>query len=268
MSDWGSLKSELDLWHSDGRIATFWWRDDDVIAPTPALERLLHLKDHFDIPLALAVIPSEVDAELVNYLESCEILQHGFGHQNFAADGAKKSEFPEARARNEIERDILQGKETLTRIFTDQFAPIMVPPWNRIADNHIGVLAGLGFIGISRYKARKSALIRPALAEINTHIDPIHWRGDRSVLPETTLLEMVLEHLMARRQGRADKQEPTGLLTHHLVHDEETWAGVYKLLATLTDHPAVRFLTIEGALALVDGMPEDVFMREAEQAEE
>ncbi|MDF2367717.1 polysaccharide deacetylase family protein [Sneathiella sp.] len=266
MSDWNSLKSELDLWRSEGRVATFWWRDDDVVAPTPALDRLLHLKEHFDLPLALAVIPANADAELVNHLEHCAILQHGVSHENFAAKGEKKSEFPENRPAEEVTADLTQGKETLARIFADQFVPIMVPPWNRIADNHLGVLANLGFIGVSRYKARKAALIRPKLAEINTHIDPVNWRGDRSVVPETDLLEMVTGHLAARRERQADPMEPTGLLTHHLVHDEEIWAALYKLLAVLTDHPAVRFVTIEGALALVEGLPDAAFHQEAEQA--
>jgi hypothetical protein len=268
MSDWDNLKRELDLWETEGRVATFWWRDDDVTAPTPALDRLLHLKDHFDVPLALAVIPANVDAELVNHLEHCAILQHGYQHKNFAAEGDKKSEFPENRTTEEIKADLLQGKEILTRVFTDQFVPIMVPPWNRIANNHLGILADLGYIGISRYKARQRALIRPDLAVVNTHIDPINWRGDRSVLPETDLLEMVTDHLAARRSGRADPMEPTGLLTHHLVHDEDTWAALYKLLAVLTDHPAVRFVTIEGALALIDGLPDELFHMEAEQAQQ
>lgn len=265
MSDWDSLKRELDLWETEGRVATFWWRDDDVAAPTPALDRLLHLKEHFDVPLALAVVPAHVDAELVNHLEHCAILQHGFAHENFAAKGEKKSEFPESRALEEVRADLALGKETLTRIFTDQFVPIMVPPWNRIADNHLGGLVDLGYLGISRYKVRKSALIRPRLAEINTHIDPINWRGDRSVVSETTFLQMVTTHLAARRQGEADPMEPTGLLTHHLVHDEEIWAALYKVLTVLTDHPAVRFVTIEGALALIDELADELFHREAEQ---
>jgi hypothetical protein len=268
MNSWDSLNKELDLWRSEGRVATFWWRDDDVVAPTPALERLLHLKEHFDLPLALAVIPEKVDPELVIHLEECVILQHGFSHENVAAAGAKKSEFPDTRAVEEIKTDLLKGKETLTRIFTDQFVPIMVPPWNRMADHHLGVLANLGFVGISRYKARKEGLVRPALAEINTHVDPINWRDDRSVVPEAVLLDMVIDHLAARRQGQADLLEPTGLLTHHLVHDENVWATLYKLLATLTDHPAVRFLTIEGALALIDGIPDEDFLQETEQAVE
>jgi hypothetical protein len=266
MSDWDSLKRELDLWHTEERVATFWWRDDDAVQPTPALDRLLHLKEHFDLPLSLAVIPFHVDAELVNILENCTILQHGIAHKNFAAEGEKKSEFPESRPPEDVKTLLVQGKDILTRIFTDQFVPIMVPPWNRIADNHIDGLVDLGFGGISRYKARKGELIRPMLAEINTHIDPINWRGDRSVLPEAEILEMVSGHLTARRQGQADPMEPTGLLTHHLVHDEEIWALLYKLLTILTDHPAVRFLTIEGALALIGGLPENAFDMEAEQA--
>lgn len=263
MSDWDRLSRELDNWQSEGRIATFWWRDDDATRMTPALARLLHLQAHFDLPLALAVIPADVEAELVEHLEPCAILQHGYQHRNFAAEGEKKSEFPENRAPEDAMADLVRGKEILTRIFTDQFVPIMVPPWNRIADHHLGALAGLGYLGISRYTARAGELAAPHLAEINTHVDPIDWRGGRSVVAEDTLQEMVVGHLASRRLGPADPQEPTGLLTHHLVHDEDIWAALYRLLSALTAHPAVRFLPIEGALALIDGLPEAAFMREA-----
>ncbi|MEX0582261.1 MAG: polysaccharide deacetylase family protein [Sneathiella sp.] len=268
MTDWERLTAELDLWQSEGRIATFWWRDDDLVAPTAALERLLHLREHFDLPISLAVIPSAVDPALLDYVEDCTILQHGYQHRNFAAEGSKKSEFPDIRNPDDIAEELTAGKESLTRLFTNQFVPVLVPPWNRIDERHVASLSGLGYIGLSRYKARNEPLAAPALAEINTHIDPVDWRGNRSVVATPALMDMICGHLAARRRGAADPQEPTGLLTHHLVHDEEIWAMLYKLLALLTDHPAVRWLPIEGAIALVDDMPEDIFFRGSDEAEE
>ncbi|MAL79340.1 MAG: hypothetical protein CMN55_09545 [Sneathiella sp.] len=257
MDEWGQLTAELDRWHQAGKIATFWWRDDDLSEETLAFRRLLDLRAHFDIPLASAVIPSRLDPDLAGAVDPyCTILQHGYVHQNFAPEGAKKSEFPENRAAGEIADELRAGKELLGRVFTDQFVPIMVPPWNRIADNHIGALPSLGFIGLSRYKARKEALAAPLLAELNTHVDLIDWRGNRSAVRDEMLVDLICGHLSARREGVADPLEPTGLLSHHLVHDEEIWAALYRLLSVLCGHAAVRFVSVQGALALIDGLPE------------
>ena len=43
MATWDDLAEELDSWHGSGRCAAFWWRDDDAVRVTPALERLLAL---------------------------------------------------------------------------------------------------------------------------------------------------------------------------------------------------------------------------------
>jgi hypothetical protein len=48
--------------------------------------------------------------------------------------------------------------------------------------------------------------------------------------------------LRARRTGEADFDEPTGLLTHHLAHDEAAWAFVDGFLAALRRHPAVALV--------------------------
>ena len=43
MTGWDRLSIELDAWSAAGRAAEFWWRDDDAIDTTPALDRLLSL---------------------------------------------------------------------------------------------------------------------------------------------------------------------------------------------------------------------------------
>src|SRR5690606_39595463 len=53
--EWTALEAELDLWAEAGRVASFWWRDDDATDVTPPLERLLRLKDSTRTPLTLAV---------------------------------------------------------------------------------------------------------------------------------------------------------------------------------------------------------------------
>ena len=38
---WDRLEREIDAWAAAGREATLWWRDDDAVAATAELERLL-----------------------------------------------------------------------------------------------------------------------------------------------------------------------------------------------------------------------------------
>jgi hypothetical protein len=262
---WEDLTAELDAWQSERRIATFWWRDDDLVAPTPALDRLLNLRDHFDIPLSLAVIPESLDSSLADYVGDCFVLQHGYHHHNFAAPQEKKSEYSSARPMVEIENDLVKGKNTLDQLFGDQFLPFFVPPWNRIDDEVLGQLPELGYIGISRYKKRAKAVPVTGMVEVNTHIDPIDWRGGRSSLETSQILAMAYEHLRARRTGLADPREPTGLLTHHLIHDEEIWSQVYKLISFLCNHGAVRWVPLPAAIALIDEFSQDLFLPKVEE---
>ncbi|PHQ70376.1 MAG: polysaccharide deacetylase [Sneathiella sp.] len=264
MTNWSALEQELDIWLSGNLTATFWWRDDDLVAPTPALDRLLHLRDHFDIPLSLAVIPEFADSALIDNLDGCTVLQHGFQHQNFAAADEKKSEYPASRPPEEALELLAEGKDNLANMFSDQFLPVFVPPWNRIDEDIVAQLPGLGFMGISRYKARDKAFAAPKLGQVNTHIDPVNWRGNRSTIDRTDLQSMVLAHLIDRRLNRVDAQEPTGLLSHHLVHDEEIWAELFHLISFLSAHPAVRWVPVQTAFALIDAIDDDIVLSKVE----
>jgi len=257
MNTWDELAQELDLWFAAGQVATFWWRDDDLNEPTAALDRLLDLRDTFDIPLNLAVIPDEVDPHIGDDLTGCVLLQHGVLHKNFAKEGQKKSEFPDTRSVKDCVKDLQQGKARMEELFGDVFYPVFVPPWNRISDPVLKELKTSGFIGLSRYNARLTAQPITGLAEINTHIDPVFWRGDRSALEDNKILRLCINHLKARRTGFVDKSEPTGLLTHHLIHDERLWEVTFKLLGFLCGHKAVRWVTLAGAIALIDDFPDD-----------
>ncbi len=257
MTNWAALEKELNIWRDEGQVATFWWRDDDLNEPGDAFDRLLNLREMLDIPLSLAVIPDRVDPHIGDDLDGCLLLQHGVFHRNFAPENAKKSEFPENRSLEEMTKDLKEGKARMEELFGDRFFPFFVPPWNRITDTLFTNLASIGFIGLSRYHARRSGQPVHGLAEINTHIDPVFWRGDRSALDEESILEMVLSHLQARRTGLAEKSEPTGFLSHHLVHDEVLWEITFKLLSFLKNHEAVRWLTLPAALAFIDDFIED-----------
>ncbi len=256
MSPWDALSSELETWAAHKRVATFWWRDDDLNEPTAALERLISLREKFDIPLTLAVIPDNVDPTLIDYIDGCELVQHGVTHISHVAANEKKTEFPQARDIQEISQQLTAGKARLSELFTSDFFPFLVPPWNRISEETLNLLPDLGFVGVSRFKSRQSACPLPVFAEVNTHIDPVNWKINRSAFDEDIILNEVISTLQNRRHGVVDATEPTGILTHHLMFDEALWEITYKLISFLSNHNAVRFLTLRGATSLIDEMAE------------
>ncbi|MCB2103046.1 MAG: polysaccharide deacetylase, partial [Rhodobacterales bacterium] len=89
MRDWTDLDRELDAWGDAGQVATFWWRDDDAVVPTPPLFRLLETRAQARVPIALAVIPRDTGEPLAQRLngdDQVAVLLHGFSHRNHAPD--------------------------------------------------------------------------------------------------------------------------------------------------------------------------------------
>ena len=89
---------------------------------------------------------------------------------------------------------------------------MLVPPWNRIADDLVGSLPAIGFTGLSTFGHEKPA----AIQMINTHVDLIDWKGTRGGRAADSLLGEFIENICAT-------EKPIGFLTHHLVHDEAAW---------------------------------------------
>jgi len=65
--------------------------------------------------------------------------------------------------------------------------------------------------------------------EVNTHVDIIDWRGTRAFVGEAAALGALLSHLSAKLRNQADAGEPTGVLTHHAVHDAASWSFIERL---------------------------------------
>jgi hypothetical protein len=236
---WDALTRELDLWGMEGRTATFWWRDDDAVAPTPALDRLRTLGA--GIPIALAVIPANATPELASELRDwpeASVLQHGLSHADHETPPAKKTELGSARPIAHVIADLRTGWDLLAPFDP---LPVLVPPWNRISPDLIGQLPSLGYTGLSTFTPRAAANPAPGLLQINTHVDIIDWRnGGTFVGTEATIAAMVRD-LSARRIGAADPLEPTGLLTHHLVHDADCDRFLAQYTAAISLHPAARW---------------------------
>lgn len=250
MNAFESLYKELDEWNFDGDEAMLWWRDDDAVEDTPALQKLLSLSDKFDLPVALAVIPECLEDSLVSQVRAhslVSVMQHGIRHLNTAPEGKKNQELSRNADQQALKTDIAEGRMRLLERFEQQFIPVMVPPWNRIDDEVVEHLAGLGFLGLSCFTARTQPEVDENVWLVNTHVDIIDWKNDKTFVGTEQAVAQITTHLEAKRTGLADRAEPTGLMSHHLVHNEEVWEFLEKLFSILDEHPAVTWLSAERA---------------------
>jgi hypothetical protein len=235
----GKLGAELDRWSETGRRLRLWLRDDDAVAPSPALDRLAGLSERFALPVLLAVIPMLAEPTLAAALRSTPSLlpcQHGCRHQNHAAAGMKKSEFGVGRPRAEAAADIAAGRQRLGDLLGASMLPIFVPPWNRIDPDLARVLPEFGFAGLSCFRGYGLDGDGPAL--VNSDIDVMDWHGGRIGRSLQALALEIRDQLAARRRQRQGT-DTLGLLLHHRDHDETAWAALQTLLATLTAHPVI-----------------------------
>ncbi|MCA0927873.1 polysaccharide deacetylase family protein [Ruegeria profundi] len=238
--DWRPLDSELDRWRTQNLSLPLWWRDDDAVSGTPQLEMLTGLSQSLDLPVHLAIIPRNADSRLVDYVARYRTLipvVHGWAHQNHAPESEKKSEFRLHRPIEDITADAQTGLDRLRKLFGDRLCPMFVPPWNRIAPEVVEHLPELGFRIISAATPRKTRWPMPGLEQINTHLDPIDWRGTRGLTAGDKLIAQTVNLLRDRREGRTDNAEPFGVLTHHLVHDQDIWTFTEGLLRRFLDGP-------------------------------
>lgn len=82
------------------------------------------------------------------------------------------------------------------------------------------------------------------------------WRDDDAVAPTPALdacLKAAVAHLSDRLDGRCDADEPTGLLTHHLVQDEACWRLIDRFVGAIRRHPAAAWIDLTDTLGAVNG---------------
>ena len=245
---WSDLVEEFDQWGEGGRAATLWWRDDDAVAASCRLDRLVSIAD--DVPISLAVVPATVDRQLAAWITyssrsrqaaRLSVLQHGWCHTSRAIDG-KKNEFPAERSCHAVRSELTAGRSLLTDFFGARALPVLAPPWNRFAPRFLPLLATCGLRAISLIKPRRTCWPAAGVTEVNVHIDLVTWAGDRGFIGEEAALAGIVGHLRARRYSEVDSEEPTGILTHHLVQNGTTDAFLCRLVAITKEHPAARWL--------------------------
>jgi predicted glycosyltransferase len=218
---WRALDAALERARNAGRTLDFWLRDDDAVAPTPALDGYLDRARRWNIPAALAVIPARATPELAAYLADqplVDVLVHGWSHRNHAPEGARASEFgidrPEPDKRSDAERGLARIRE----VFGARASAVFVPPWNRIDPGFAAALPQLGYSGVSTHE-RRTGGAPTGLVTINSHWDPIAWKAGGGLKDEAKLLHLLRRLIDEELAAPAGTLEPIGILTHHLVHD-------------------------------------------------
>ena len=224
-----------------------WLRDDDAVAPTPALDRLLALCEGAGVAPLLAVIPAPwqgppTGPDLVRRLADAPavaVAQHGFSHRNHAGPGEKKQELGPHRPAARVLAELAEGRVRLRDLHGARLLPLMVPPWNRIAPEVAAGLPGLGFAALSTFAAERAV---PGLAVVNCRIDVMDWRA-RAGRPAAALWAEV-------GRAAAEGWPQAGLLTHHLVHDAAAWGFLADLFAATAGHPGCRWVPAAALPAL------------------
>ena len=179
------LEAHLDWFAERGLSVPVWWRDDDAVEPTPALDRLIAIANTHDIEVSLAVIPKEATEALAERIANepfVAVLQHGYEHRNHQdkARGEKAAEFGSRRDADESIRQLAKGCERLTALFGPRFVPVFVPPWNRL----------------SQIRARRTVTSRsvaPFRSATPYSVTTIsrRWRGTETSPPSHTMLDFV-----------------------------------------------------------------------------
>ncbi|WP_412065519.1 polysaccharide deacetylase family protein [Rhizobium sp. SYY.PMSO] len=236
-AEWQPLRDELRRWSDAGRKAKLWYRDDDAIEPTPALDRLLALSDRFGVPMALAIIPEPTGEALAERLARASHVTatvHGWTHRNHAPDDTKKQELGLHRPQAVVLDELHRGFDKLKALYPRQFVPLLVPPWNRIDDALLPHLEPFGYRAVSVFGLAKEAPI----GLVNTHVDIMRWHGARGGLPHAEIIARLVEELRNRFDGN---DEPIGVMTHHLVHDDLAWSFIETLFQETASHAAVEW---------------------------
>jgi hypothetical protein len=261
-SFWDGLAEELAAWQADGVRASFWWRDDDAVAGTPALERLAELSANVGAPIGIAAIPKLIEPSLAPALAghpTVWLLQHGFAHIDHAkglADPAKGGkgawELGLHRPIEIVLGELEIGREIMRAAFGAQFLPVMAAPWNHIDPALMPGLRERGYLGVSSYGERPLFPTLPGFVEVNIHFDVSNWKHGARFRGERAALEMVVGHLRRRRSGEAERGEPTGIVTHHAALDEASWKFMAELLGFVARHPAAVWLSPQEIFTAAD----------------
>lgn len=228
-------------------------RDDDIGWDDDRLERLLDVAAVVEVPIDLAVIPSELTDERAARLLAARdrfparlgLHQHGWSHANLEPDGQRKSEFGPSRAESELDADLRRGRDVLRARLGDAVDPIFTPPWNRCVDSLGPLLTQAGVSVLSR-DGFATRLQTAGLVECPTTID---WFAKRR---GTRVSRTDWRRALA---AQIDSGGTIGLLLHHAVTDDGELDDMRSVLGLLSAHPMCQFVSMVQIVSADTGRP-------------
>ncbi|HEY8016156.1 MAG TPA: hypothetical protein VIE35_10005, partial [Dongiaceae bacterium] len=186
------------------------------------------------------------------------LLQHGFAHIDHAKGlvdkgGSKGAwELGLHRPIDVVLGELEAGREIMQAAFGAQFLPVVAAPWNHIDPALMPGLRERGYRGVSSYGERPLFPPLPGFVEANIHFDVSNWKHGARFRGEGAALEMIVGHLRRRRSGEAERDEPTGIVTHHAALDEASWKFMAELLDFVARHPAAVWLSPQEIFTAAD----------------
>jgi len=240
--------TELDAWKKAGLTAELWWRDDNATVPTVELDRLIGVSNRHAVPCGLAAIPAGTGEPLRKAVTDAAhvwVLQHGFSHADHAPEGSGRFELGMHRPKSEILDELRQGMVKFNQLFKVRFVPVLVPPWGHIDSQLLPYLPVMGFRGLSCVHREQRPVPPDDLRMVNVHCDVMAWsdRGETGFAGGAACVKDLIGHLRAKRTGKADETEPTGLRTHHLDMEADAWEFVETLFELTLNHPAAQWVS-------------------------
>src|SRR4051794_30676239 len=101
------------------------------------LDEMLEACGNENMHCLLAVVPGDLGALRATALRSltaCTVFQHGVSHENRAAQGSRRDEFPDYLGVARVIADIEGGRRRLEDALGREIAGY-VPPWNYTSDS-------------------------------------------------------------------------------------------------------------------------------------
>ena len=236
------LEKEINRLDSENKCMEIWWRDDDLEAPSHSLENMISVSDNINLAPLLAVIPARASKQLVKLLNQCNIniAMHGLNHYNYEPLTRKKAEFGSFRPIEAQWKDLEKGISHLEQLFGDLFLKCFVPPWNRINSELAKTLPSFGISSLSTFSSRKGATPVPGLLQVNTHVDVIDWKENRSFIGAELMAGKIAGELQNCRTGTIENPEPIGLLTHHLMMSIDDWKEFQEVCIVLKKSISIK----------------------------
>jgi hypothetical protein len=192
------------------------------------------------VPVDLALIPQATGVGLAAELRErfdasgglIGLHQHGHSHHNFETRG-RKCEFGPSRDPDAQRRDLIEGREHLRSLLGERLDAFFTPPWNRCCAATPGLLAELGYVGLSR---DRSAEPQQALPELPVDVD---WCKQQRLATERGEWggDAIGFELARHVQGGAT----LGLMLHHAQMSDIELGWLQAGLSSWARHPNARW---------------------------